>query len=174
MRGVPLGTAGTSRRMASPSELSRYLRTSEEPGMRRRRWIVGLSLVGAAMGKIVTAYQTGIVSHLPDPPGPFDADKVDASDYAFRRAQSPDGPMMIVTYALTAWLAAAGGADRSRALPVLLAAKTLGDLGVDVQLAREEWRENGAFCAYCQLATVLSAVSVALALPDAVRALRRS
>ena len=160
--------------MTTPGELSRYLRTGTDPAMRRRRWIVGLSLVGAAMGKVVTAYQTGIVRHLPDPPGPFDADRVDASDYAFRRAQSPDGPMMVLTYALTAWLAAAGGPDRRPALPVLLALKTVGDLGVDLQLAREEWRENRALCSYCQLATVASAVSVALAVPDAVRALRRS
>jgi hypothetical protein len=79
---------------------------------------------------------------------------------------------MIVTYALTAWLAAAGGPDRRPVLPLLLAAKTLGDLGTDLKLAREEWQENGAFCAYCQAATLFSAVSAALALPDAVRELR--
>lgn len=140
--------------------------------MRRRRWIIGLSLLGAAAGQVVTAYQTGLVRHLPDPPGPFDADRVDASDYAFRRAQSPDGAIMIVTYALTAWLAAAGGPDRRPVLPLLLAVKTLGDLGTDLKLAREEWQENHAFCAYCQAATLLSAVSAALAVPDAVRAVR--
>ncbi len=35
------------------------------------------------MGQVVSLYQTGVISHLPDPPLPvFDADKVDASDYA--------------------------------------------------------------------------------------------
>jgi uncharacterized membrane protein len=121
----------------------------------------------------VSAYQTGILRHLPDPPGPFDSDRVDASDYAYRRAATPDALMMIITYGATAWLAAAGGRDRPPVLPLLLGLKTLGDVGLDVQLAREEWRENRAFCAYCQVATLLSVASAAIAAPDAVRALRR-
>ena len=99
----------------SPSELSRYLRTASDPTLRRRRWIVGLSLLGAGVGQVVGAYQTGILRHLPDPPvGPFDSDRVDASDHAYRRASSPDGLMMVLTYAVTAWLAGAGGQDRAR------------------------------------------------------------
>jgi hypothetical protein len=127
------------------------------------------------MGQLVGAYQTGLLRHLPDPPGPFDADRVDASDYAYSRAGTPDGLMMIATYAATAWLAGAGGADRPRhrpALPVLLALKVLSDVVVDYKLAGEEWRENRAFCAYCQLASVLSTVSLGLAVPEARRALR--
>ena len=158
----------------SPSQLSRYLRTGSDPQVRRRRWIVGLSLLGAGIGQVVGAYQTGILRHLPDPPvGPFDSDRVDASDPAYRRASSPDGLVMVLTYAVTAWLAGAGGQDRARhrrALPLLMTAEVAVDVVTDLALAREEWRENEALCAWCQAATGLALASLALALPEARRA----
>ena len=53
------------------------------------------------MGQDVGAYRTGIVRHLPDPPvGPFDSDRVDASDHADRGASSPDGLMRVLTHAV--------------------------------------------------------------------------
>lgn len=56
--------------------------------MTRRRAIIGLSMLGGSIGQLVTLYQTGIVSHLPDPPGQklFDADRVDASNYAYKNS----------------------------------------------------------------------------------------
>lgn len=161
----------------TPSRLSRELRTADTPDLNRRRAIVGLSLVGVAAGVIVTAYQTGLIDHLPDPPGAvWDSDKVDASDYAYRRFQTPDALAMIVTYGVTAWLAGAGGKDRAETLPwlpVALAAKLVADVATTVQLGREEWAENKKLCAYCQAATVASVVSLPLALPEALRGLRR-
>jgi Mn-containing catalase len=50
------------------TKLSRYLCEGDDPDLRRRRWVIGLSLVGTAAGQIVGLYQTGIVKHLPDPP----------------------------------------------------------------------------------------------------------
>ncbi|GAB1542898.1 hypothetical protein NUACC21_55720 [Scytonema sp. NUACC21] len=140
----------------------------------RRRWIVGLSMVGAAMGIIVSLYQIGILRHLPDPPIPyFDSDRVDASDYAYSRLATPDGFMMVTNYAITAWLAAAGGQDRAREnplLPIAMGIKLLFDAGVAAELAREEWNENQAFCAYCQMATLCSFASVAIAIPEVINA----
>ena len=159
-----------------PEELSRYLREGDDADLVRRRLVVGLSLIGAGMGQLVAAYQVGLVPHLPDPPGPFDSDRVDASSYAYRRLSSPDGPAMVISYAVTAALAAAGGPDRPRGaplLPVFTLGKVIGDLVLALELAREEWRENRALCAYCQLATLASAVSLPLALPEAARAVRR-
>ena len=106
------------------------------------------------MGQAVTLYQTGIVNHLPDPPGQklFDADRVDASNYAYNKFNSPDGPIMVANYALTAWLAAAGGLDRARRnplLPIAMGIKLVLDGVTNVELAREEWSENKAFCEYC-------------------------
>ncbi|MBW4618372.1 MAG: vitamin K epoxide reductase family protein [Cyanosarcina radialis HA8281-LM2] len=160
-----------------PQQLSQELRQGKSPNMTRRRAIVGLSLLGASMGEIVTLYQTGIVSHLPDPPGQelFNADKVDASDYAYSRFKSPDGPIMIVNYALTAWLAAAGGLDRARRnplLPIAMGVKVAIDSFISLKLAREEWNDNKALCEYCQVATVCSLASLVLAAPEIVLASR--
>lgn len=160
----------------NPRQLSHELRNEVTPDLTRRRWIIGLSMVGALAGQIVSLYQTGIIKKLPDPPLPiFDSDRVDASDYAYKRLNSPDGPAMLVSYGITAWLASAGGksrAEQTPLLPLALALKTLYDAGVALELGREEWAENKALCAYCQAATVASLVSVGLALPEALRAVQ--
>ena len=52
------------------------------------------------------------------------------------------------------------------------AAKALFDLVTCVQLGTEEWAENKALCSWCQVATAVSAVTVMLTLPEAVRAAR--
>lgn len=157
-----------------PRQLSHELRLGESDDLTRRRWIVGLSVLGSALGGVVGMYQTGIIRRLPDPPlDVFDSNKVDASDYAYSRLGTPDGLLMIGTYAVTAALAGAGGKDRARDqpwLPVATAAKALYDAYVTLKLAREEWAENKALCAYCQVATVASLASAALALPEAAKA----
>jgi len=163
--------------MTRPSELSRELRLYRSPDLHRRRWLVGLSLAGVAIGQIVGLYQTGILRRLPDPPvGPFDSNKVNASDYAYKRLQVPDAFLMIGTYAVTAALAAAGSEDRAREapwLPVAAAAKTAYDVATNLRLAREEWQGNKALCAYCQTATLISVASAVLAMPEAVRGVRQ-
>lgn len=158
-----------------PTELSRELRLETDDDLTRRRWTIGMSLVGAAIGGIVGAYQTGMLRRLPDPPiGPFDSSRVDASDYAYKRLDTPDGFLMLITYGVTAALAAAGGRNRAEeqpALPIAAAAKAGYDAITTVRLGREEWQENKALCAYCQIATLASFATVALTLPEAVRAL---
>lgn len=160
----------------TPSELSRQLRESDAPDMKTRRWIIGLSLVGAAMGQIVGLYQTGIVKNLPDPPLPLiDSNKVDASDYAYKRLLTPDAFMMLASYAGTAWLAAAGGdkrAEENPGLPLAMTGKILSDVAVAAELGREEWAENKALCFYCQIATLCSLVSLILAFPETMKAWR--
>lgn len=160
----------------TPQQLSHELREEQTPDLNRRRWIVGLSMAGAAIGQLVTLYQTGIVKRLPDPPLPYiDSNRVNASNYAYKRAQTPDAVLMVITYGLTAWAAAAGGKDRAEtnpALPIAMGLKTIADTATNLTLAKEEWQENKAFCAYCQTASVLSMASVALAVPEMVRAFR--
>ena len=160
-----------------PARLSRELRLGRSPDLARRRWIVGLSLFGAAMGGLVGAYQMGMVRRLPDPPaGPFDSERVDASDYAYKRMSTPDGLLMLGTYAVTAALAGAGGerrAEEAPHLPLLMAGKAAYDVATAAKLAREEWGDNRALCAYCQAATAASLAAAALALPEAARAARR-
>lgn len=158
-----------------PQQLSRELREGDSPDMTRRRWIIGLSMIGASVGQIVSLYQTGIIDRLPDLPIPYiDSDRVDASNYAYSRLETPDGLMMVANYAITAWLAGAGGLDRAKTnpiLPIAMGFKTLIDAAVSTELAREEWSENKAFCEYCQVATLASYLSVALALPEMITAI---
>lgn len=159
-----------------PHWLSRELRHDRSAELRRRRQITGLSLVGAAAGAIVGAYQMGLFRRLPDLPlRLFDASRVDASDYAYKRLDTPDGLLMIANYAVTAILAGAGGRDRWRDqpwLPVALAAKTVYDTVTALRLGVEEWQDNEALCGYCQAATLASLASMAIAMPEAARALR--
>src|SRR5215213_6018418 len=148
----------------NPRQLSHELREETTPDLTNRRWIVGLSILGAAMGAAVALYQTGIVEDLPDPPLSYiDSSRVDASDYAYSRLDSPDAPMMLINYGVTALLATIGGkncaADKPF-VPLALAAKTLFDSALALELAREEWKEQKAFCAYCQVATLASIASV--------------
>jgi hypothetical protein len=160
----------------SPSQLSLELRRGHNDDLRRRRWIIGLSMVTATAGQIVTLYQTGIIHHLPDPPlDVFDSDKVDASDYGYKRLQMPDAPAMLITAGITAALASAGGQDRARQqpwLPVALLGKTLIDLVTNVQLGREEWQENKKLCFYCQASTAAATVAAVLAVPEAIKAIK--
>lgn len=169
-----------SERSVTPRQLSRELRTGAGEDLQRRRGVLGLSMVGVAAGVIVGLYQTGVIKHLPDLPLPrldayLDADRVDASDYAYKRLKTPDGLMMIVSYGLTASLAGAGEKGRAHSTPLLsllAAGKVLGDAFFAVQLGREEWEENKAFCWYCQSATLASLASVPLVLPEAAKAVR--
>ncbi len=159
------------------AQLSHELREAQSPDLTRRRWGIGLSLLGAAIGGVVAAYQTGLIKRLPDilPGRIWNAEKVDASDYAYKRLQSPDGMLMIGTYALTASLIAAGGKDRAEqasTLPLAAAAKALYDLITCVKLGQEEWADNKALCSWCQVATLASAATVALTIPEAARAAR--
>lgn len=157
-----------------PSELSHQLREGTSPDLTKRRWIVGLSLVGTLMAQIVALYQVGLIKHLPDPPlDIFDSDKVDASDYAYKRLATPDAFLMLMSYATTAWLAGAGGENRAEKTPLwslAMGAKIALDLVSAAELAREEWNDNKKLCAYCQTATLASVASLALAAPEVVRA----
>lgn len=58
----------------------------------------------------------GVIRRLPNPRGRvFDSRRVDASDCAYKRLQTPDGLLMTGTCAMTAILAGAGR-QRNRAL----------------------------------------------------------
>ncbi|UYZ59907.1 vitamin K epoxide reductase family protein [Hymenobacter latericus] len=160
----------------NPQQLSQELRLEKTPDLTRRRWIIGLSLLGAALGQIVTLYQTGIIRHLPDPPlDVFDSDKVDASNYAYKRLDTPDAAGMIVTYGITTALASAGGKSRALNkpwLPLMMGTKILSDVLTNMKLAQEEWAENKKLCFYCQLANVASLASLALAVPEVIRSVK--
>jgi uncharacterized membrane protein len=159
-----------------PRQLSHELRNGTSSDLERRRWIIGLSMVGATMAQVVSLYQTGILKELPDLPIPFvDSDRVDASPYAYSRLNTPDGPLMLINYGITAWLASTGGENRAREtplIPIAMGIKILVDSIAAAELAREEWSENKAFCEYCQVATLCSFASLALAVPEITTAVQ--
>ena len=162
----------------SPSQLSRQLRLGSGPDLFRRRLGIGLSFAGAVIGGVVAAYQTGILRRLPDilPGDVFDAEQVDASDYAYENLQQPDGPMMLVNYGVTAMAFAAGGKNRAEenpALPLATTGKAAFDLVLCSALAVKEWKTNRKLCSWCQVATAISVVTLLISLPEAARALRR-
>ena len=158
-----------------PRVLSRGLHVRTSPDLRRRRWVLGLPLLDTLAAQVVTLFQMGLIRRLPDPPvGSFDSTRVNASDYACSRLETPDAALMLVNYGVTAALAASGGADRAErnpALPLALAAKAGWDAFSALRLGVEEWQGNRALCAYCQAATLVSLASFALALPEAGQAL---
>lgn len=153
----------------NPAELSRALREGDGPFLSRRRGVVGLSLVSIASMGVITLYQTGIIKHLPEPPG-FDADKVDASPEAYAYFAIPDAALGLGSYAATLGLAAMGGPDRAATqpwIPLALAAKALFDAGQAGKLTIDQWTKHRAFCSYCLVAAAATFAALPLALPEA-------
>ncbi len=132
--------------------------------------------MGVAIGQVVALYQTSILRRLPYPPmGPLDFNKVNASDYAYKRLQMPDAFLMAGIYAAMAALATAGDEDRARDmpwLPVAMEAKIAYDVAMKLKLAREEWQAYQALCSYCQTATMVSIAAAVLAIPEAMSGAR--
>ena len=70
---------------------------------------------------------------------------------------------------------AAGGTERATqnpAVPIVAAAKAAADFALCSAMAVVEWRENRKLCSWCQVATALSAATLATTLPEAARAVR--
>lgn len=158
----------------TPRRLSDYLRHGEDAELRRRRGVVALSLGAAGVMGLIATYQVGLVRRLPEPRvGWLDSAKVNASPQAYGHAHVPDGLLGLTSYAVTATLAAAGGADRARRHPWLslaTAAKVLADAANAIKLTWDERAKQHVYCGYCLLATVATLGTVPLVYPEARRA----
>jgi uncharacterized membrane protein len=156
------------------ARISRELRTEQSPDLRRRRGIVSLSLLASASMGLIALYQTGLIRHLPEPPLPMlDADKVDASAEAYEKFAVPDAILGIGSYAATMGLAAMGGRDRVREMPLLplaLAAKVAFDVANAAKLSVDQWTRHRAFCFWCLLAAAATFAMAPLAIPEALAA----
>lgn len=157
--------------------LSRELRLGTAPMVRRRRRLIGLSLLSSASMGLISLYQVGIIKHLPEPPlRSFDADKVDAAKEAYQLFSMPDAVLGLGSYALTAALAAMDGSDRARErpwLPLVLFGKVSLDAVAAAKLTVDQWKDHKAFCFWCLLAAAATFATVPLAVPEAREALRR-
>lgn len=162
----------------SPQELRQAIQTSRTPEMRNRRGIVILSLVGTAAMAVVSLLQTGIVKHLPDPPTKkphFDSDKVNSSKEAYSYGM-PDGPLTIAAHALNLALAAAGPPTRWKTrpwLPLLAAGLTIPQaLIAGKYLFHQMPKVEKAWCPYCIADALTLFATVALTIPEGVKAVR--
>lgn len=159
-----------------PGQLSRELRHAESPSLKRRRTIVGLSLMAAGSMGVILLYQMGMIRHLPEPRLPkFNADKVDASDEAYEKLSMPDAAIGLASYAATITLTVAGGRDRAFDhpwLPILLGGKILVDFAQAASLTRDQWVRHRAFCSWCLLAAAAVVASVPPALGEAREGIR--
>lgn len=157
----------------SPQRLRHELQEVESDDLKLRRGVVGLSLVGMAAMTAVSLLQTGIVSHLPDPPlKSFDSDRVNSSNTAYQFGV-PDGPLSLASLAANIPLAAYGGADRARRQPwvPLLAA---GKAAVEAVAAGWYFYQMPAkekkWCGYCIVGALANFGIFALTLPEARKA----
>lgn len=161
----------------TPEELSEQLRNGDSDVLRRRRGIVGLSLVAVGAMGVISLYQMGIIKHLPEPPLPrLDADSVDASPEAYSRFATPDGVLGIGSYAMTMGFAAMGGTDRARTqpwIPLALAAKVAFDTSQAVRLTVDQATKQKAFCFWCLLSAASTFATVPLVVPETRAAIRQ-
>jgi uncharacterized membrane protein len=167
--------AQTDNSAFEPRQLRYELQQEETLDLRRRRGIIGLSLIGMASMTAVTLLQTGIIKHLPDPPlDNFDSDRVNSSDTAYRLGL-PDGSISLATLAANIPLAAFGGADRVTKMPwvsLIAAAKAI------VEAVAASWyfyqmpAKEKAWCGYCVVGALANIGIAALTLPEAKKALQ--
>ncbi|ALA60530.1 vitamin K epoxide reductase family protein [Nitrospira moscoviensis] len=152
-------------------ELRRELQHDESVALRRRRAIIGLSLVGMGSMAIVSAFQTGLLKHLPDPPlDRFRSDEVNSSDTAYHWGV-PDGTISLAGHATNIVLAAYGRRDRALAepwIPLAACAKAAAEAAVAVRylfyempIVQKKW------CGYCITDAVMHIGAFAFTLPEA-------
>lgn len=169
-KGLSQKSADNSR----PRQLRRELQSGETEGLRRRRAIIGLSLVGMAAMGAVSLLQTGIVKHLPDPPLPnFDSDKVNSSDVAYMLGV-PDGTVSLASLAANIPLAAYGGGNRAAEapwVPLFAAGKAAVEAVIAGWYFYQMPAREKAWCGYCVAGALANFGVFALTLPEAKEAL---
>lgn len=160
--------------IARPHEaanLSAILREGKEPSLKRRRAVVSLSALSMGCMALITLYQTGVISHLPEPPLPkMDADKVDASGDAYAVLHTPDAALGAVSYAVTLMLATMDGPNRATEVPLIplaLAAKATADAVMAAKLTVDQVKRQKAFCFWCLMSAAASFAILPLVFPEA-------
>jgi uncharacterized membrane protein len=171
------GKKGGIGRPNSPAAeaVSDFWRRGSGHELMRRRRASALSLLSVAALGAVAAYQTGVIKHLPDPPGPFDSDAVDASGEAYVMGQAPDAAFGVLNAAMTLALVAAGGRDRVQNkpwLPLALGVKAGMDAAYALYLTAEQASKHRmTFCFFCMTSAASSIATFSQVLPDAKAAL---
>lgn len=160
----------------TPARLKHEILEDGSPALRLRRAAAGMSLLGIGMMAATTMLQMGMVRRLPDPPlRGFDTRKVNTSDEAYSYG-GPDSPMNILAHAVNLVIAGMGGADRARAqpwLPLLAVAVEAPQSAVAAKyLFHQMPKVDRAWCPYCIVDALTHFATLALVLPEALRAAR--
>lgn len=160
----------------NPDALCEYQQHGDDEEMRLRRGIVGVSLIGIAAMGAVTLLQSGLVKHLPDPPGGnFHTDKVNSSHEAYRHG-TPDAPLAIKSHSTNLLLATLGGRDRARRtpwLPLLAAAIALPQAATAAQyLFHQMPKVDKAWCPYCIVDAMTTFATLGLTLRESAWSVR--
>ncbi len=160
-----------------PKQLSAELRHGTGDFLEERRGVIALSLTAIGCMGLIALYQTGIIRRLPDLPLPLmDADKVDASDEAYAKLQTPDAFIGLGSYAVTMGLAAMGGKKRAQEqpwIPLALAVKAGADALQAAKLSYDQWAKHRAFCIWCLGAAAATFAIVPLVAGEAAAAVRQ-
>ncbi len=144
------------------------------PALRRRRRVVGGTMLSTACMAVASLYQTGVLKRIPELPlGPFDAGRVEASAQAYQLLRMPDAPLAVVSFGLTAALAAGAGTGegpgfgrRADLVRVALGAKALVDAVYGAKLMADQATKHGKLCSWCLTTTVGSAIALGPALAE--------
>jgi uncharacterized membrane protein len=139
-----------------------------------RRWIIGLSTLGAANMSVGALRQLGLIGDLPDPPiRGFDSNAVLMSPQAFVLGV-PDAPVAALGLLANVPFSLAGGPRRQvrePLLPVTIAAKAIVEASVGVWYLVQMRTRLHMWCAYCLAGASINAAIAALALREARAAL---
>jgi uncharacterized membrane protein len=134
------------------AKLRRELQDGQNGNLKLRRAVIGLSLLGIGAMTAVSLFQTGIIKHLPDPPlEDFDSDRVNSSATAYMLGV-PDGTLSLASLAANIPLAAFGGADRAKRMPLVPLAAAVK---ASVEALVAGWyfyqmpAKEGKWCGYC-------------------------
>lgn len=185
LRARPAGAAAATLRSSGgigrsssryAEQVSDALRRYDTPDLSKRRAATGLSLLATAALGVVHAYQTGLLTRVPEPRlSVFGADEVDASGEAYHSFGTPDAGLGIVSYGITLALIGAGTEKRAQErpwLPLLVAGKVLSDAASGSYLFAEQVTKHGRICSWCTVSALASLVTVPLVLPEAKQAWR--
>lgn len=158
----------------SPERIRIELTEGSSDELRRRRMIIGLSMVGIGLAAGAALLQTGVVRHLPDPPaGNFDADKVMKSEPAYQFGV-PDATIALTGLAANVPLAAWGGSDRFRdqpIIPLIAAGKSAIEAAAGAWYFYQMPTKLKTWCGYCVASAAVYFGIFALTLPEARKAL---
>ena len=140
------------------------------PALRRRRRIVGGTMVSTVCMAVASLYQTGVLGRIPELPLPrFDANRVEASAQAYQLLRMPDAPLAVVSFGMTAALAGAAGGGSGRgvqAVRVALGLKALVDAAYGAKLMADQVTKHGRLCSWCLTTTIGAGVALGPALQE--------